>query len=43
VQLHIDLDKHMPLLQAHAITEEIEDAIRKRYPNADVLIHTDPV
>ncbi len=43
VQLHIELDKHMPLLQAHAITEEIEDAIRKRYPNADVLIHTDPV
>ena len=43
VQLHIELDKHMPLLQAHAITEEIEDAIRKHYPNADVLIHTDPV
>lgn len=43
VQLHIELDKHMPLLQAHAITEEIEDAIRERFPNADVLIHTDPV
>lgn len=43
VQLHIELDKHMPLLQAHAITEEIEEAIRARYPNADVLIHTDPV
>lgn len=43
VQLHIELDKHMPLLQAHAITEEIEEAIRSRYPNADVLIHTDPV
>jgi ferrous-iron efflux pump FieF len=43
VQLHIDIDKHMSLLQAHAITEEIEDAIRARFPNADVLIHTDPV
>ena len=43
VQLHIEIDKHMPLLQAHAITEEIEDAIRALYPNADVLIHTDPV
>ena len=43
VQLHIDVDKHMPLLQAHAITEEIEQAIQERFPNADVLIHTDPV
>ena len=43
VQLHIELDKHIPLLHAHAITEEIEDAIRLKYPNADVLIHTDPV
>lgn len=43
VQMHIELDKHMPLLQAHAVTEEIEQAIRIRFPNADVLIHTDPV
>jgi ferrous-iron efflux pump FieF len=43
VQMHIDLDKHMSLLQAHAITEEIEQSIRDRFPNADVLIHTDPV
>lgn len=43
VQLHIDVDKYMPLLQAHAITEEIEQAIQERFPNADVLIHTDPV
>jgi divalent metal cation (Fe/Co/Zn/Cd) transporter len=33
----------MSLLQAHAITEEIEQAIQERFPNADVLIHTDPV
>lgn len=43
VQLHIEIDKHMSLLQAHAITEEIEEAIKARFPNADVLIHTDPV
>lgn len=43
VQLHVELDKHMPLLQAHAVTEEVEQAIRQHFPNADVLIHTDPV
>jgi ferrous-iron efflux pump FieF len=43
VQLHVELDKRMPLLQAHAVTEEVEQAIRQHFPNADVLIHTDPV
>ncbi|HSC74865.1 MAG TPA: cation diffusion facilitator family transporter [Pseudomonadales bacterium] len=43
VQMHLELDKHMPLLEAHAITEEIEQAICGYFPNADVLIHTDPV
>lgn len=43
VQLHIEIDKHMPLLQAHAITEDIERAIQQRFPSTDVLIHTDPV
>jgi len=43
VQLHVEIDKHISLLQAHAITEEIEQAIQARFPNADVLIHTDPV
>ncbi len=43
VQMHIEIDKHMSLLQAHAITEEIEQAIKDKFPHADVLIHTDPV
>ena len=33
----------MPLLQAHAIAEEIEGSIKAVYSNSDVLIHTDPV
>lgn len=43
IQLHIELDKQLSLLAAHTITEEIERAIQQRFPNADVLIHTDPV
>lgn len=42
-QLHIELDKDMQLEKAHDITEDIEMKIKERYPNADVLIHTDPV
>lgn len=43
IQFHIDLDKDMRLEDAHAITEEVEIAVRELYPHAEVLIHTDPV
>ena len=43
IQLHLVLDDHMPLVEAHRIADEIEAAIMVAYPNADVLIHQDPV
>lgn len=43
IQLHLDLDADLPLVKAHAIGQGVEDAIRRAYPHADVLIHQDPV
>jgi ferrous-iron efflux pump FieF len=43
IQLHIDLDKHIDLQQAHDVADEVEAAVVKAFPNADVLIHPDPV
>lgn len=43
IQLHLVLDDHMPLVEAHHIADEIEAALMAAYPNADVLIHQDPV
>jgi ferrous-iron efflux pump FieF len=43
IQLHIDVDGALPLTEAHRITEQVEHAVRGLHPNAEVLIHTDPV
>ena len=43
IQLHIDLDKTIDLQRAHDIADEVEAAVIKAFPRADVLIHPDPV
>ncbi|MBT8130716.1 MAG: cation diffusion facilitator family transporter, partial [Gammaproteobacteria bacterium] len=43
IQLHLELDDNMRLIEAHAIGDSVEEAIREEYPNADVLIHHDPI
>lgn len=43
IQLHLDIDANLPLRDAHALADQVEMGIKKRYPNADVIIHQDPV
>jgi ferrous-iron efflux pump FieF len=43
VQLHIELDDDLRLIQAHRISDEVEAAIRREVPGADIVIHQDPV
>ncbi|MFZ5697501.1 MAG: cation diffusion facilitator family transporter [Pseudomonadota bacterium] len=43
VQMHIELDREMPLWQAHEIAEDVEQTIINRYPNCDVIVHEDPL
>ncbi|MGL4310315.1 MAG: cation diffusion facilitator family transporter [Paracoccaceae bacterium] len=43
VNLHIELDGGQTLDEAHAIGAALRRAIIARYPQADVLIHKDPV
>ena len=43
VQMHLEFDDDMPLSEAHAIGDEVEVLIHAEFPNADVLIHHDPV
>lgn len=42
IQMHIDLDPHQTLLQAHEIVEGAEERVLAAFPAADVLIHPDP-
>lgn len=43
IQLHVDMDQDLSLKAAHDLAERIAEAIRRRYPRAEVLIHQDPV
>lgn len=42
VQMHLELDRDMPLWRAHEIAEDVELAILARFPGVDVLVHEDP-
>lgn len=43
IQLHLELDDTLPLIEAHRISDAVEDRLRVLYPQADVIIHQDPV
>ncbi len=43
VQMHLEFDDHIPLIEAHGIGDVVEAEILREFPNADVLIHHDPV
>jgi cation diffusion facilitator family transporter len=40
--VHVLLDDHLSFRDAHRIGEEIEDEIRRVFPNLDVMVHTEP-
>jgi ferrous-iron efflux pump FieF len=42
IQMHIVLDKSLTLLEAHRISDDVENAVLAAYPGADVIIHQDP-
>ncbi|HEY5336689.1 MAG TPA: cation diffusion facilitator family transporter [Rhizomicrobium sp.] len=43
IQFHIELDPHITLTRAHEVSDEVEQAVCAAFPNADVIIHQDPV
>lgn len=43
VQLHLELDDSLPLNRAHAVADQVEEGILALLPNAEVIIHQDPV
>ncbi|MFM2481780.1 cation diffusion facilitator family transporter [Celerinatantimonas sp. YJH-8] len=43
IQIHIELDDNLPLIQAHAIAERVEQQLKSRWPKSDILIHQDPL
>jgi ferrous-iron efflux pump FieF len=42
IQLHLEFADTTLLLSAHAVADEVERRLARRFPGADVLIHQDP-
>jgi len=42
IQVHLELDPDMRLARAHAISDQVEQAICAAFPHAEVIIHQDP-
>jgi len=43
IQFHLELDPEMTLLESHTITDEVSDNVLKKYPDSEIIIHTDPL
>ena len=43
VQLHLELPDKMPLIEAHIIADAVEASIMAVMPNAEVIVHLDPI
>ena len=43
IQVHLDLNGHQSLFEAHAIADGLEKKLESLYPHADVMVHQDPV
>ena len=42
VEIHLEMNRHLSLLEAHAIAESAMHRIKKEFPAAEVIIHQDP-
>ncbi|WP_153445813.1 CDF family cation-efflux transporter FieF [Vibrio algicola] len=43
IQIHIELDDDLPLIEAHRISDEVEEKLDRLFPHSDVIIHQDPI
>ena len=43
IQFHLELDPKMTLLESHQITDEVTDEVINKYPDSELIIHTDPL
>jgi ferrous-iron efflux pump FieF len=41
VQMHLELDGALPLAQAHAAADAVEEAVLAAFPGSDVIVHLD--
>ena len=42
VQFHVWMDAALPLAEAHRVMDEVEQRLRRDFPDVEILIHPDP-
>ena len=42
IQFHLELTDELSFIEAHDITEHLEDCLRKTFPRSDIVIHPEP-
>lgn len=42
IELHLELDGHLTLTEAHRVTDAIEQRLRAAFPESEVVIHQEP-
>lgn len=42
IQLHLEMDDHLSLLEAHEITDSLEQKLLEAFPLSEVIIHQEP-
>jgi ferrous-iron efflux pump FieF len=43
IQLHLELNRDLPLETTHQVADEVHALICKEFPDSDIIIHQDPV
>jgi ferrous-iron efflux pump FieF len=43
IQMHIEVDPEISIKKAHAIADEVEATVGEAFPDAEIIIHTDPL
>ena len=43
IQFHLELHPDTTLLDTHIILDEVEDTVRELYPEAELIVHADPL
>jgi ferrous-iron efflux pump FieF len=42
VQFHLELDDELTIIEAHDISDEVEDLMKTNFPSTETIIHIDP-
>ncbi len=42
IQFHVEVDDDMSLMDAHDVSEELEESLKKKYPHSVSIVHIDP-